>query len=108
MRGDVELRVERQPAEAAEVRCYFTVRDTGVGIEADKRAAIFAPFRQADASTTRIYGGTGLGLTISARLVAMMNGRIGVESEPGKGTTFHVALPAAAAEGRSGPSWAVS
>ena len=88
-RGEVELRVERRRAEGPEVRCYFTVRDTGVGIEAEKQAAIFAPFLQADTSTTRIYGGTGLGLTISAHLVAMMNGSIWVESEPRKGSVFH-------------------
>ena len=75
--------------EGAGVRCHFTVRDTGVGIEPERQAAIFAPFMQADASTTRIYGGTGLGLTISSRLVAMMGGRIWVESEPGEGSTFH-------------------
>jgi len=88
-RGEVGLRVDREPFEGPGVRCYFTVRDTGVGIDPEKQGAIFAPFLQADTSTTRIYGGTGLGLTISSRLVAMMNGRIWVESEPGKGSTFH-------------------
>jgi signal transduction histidine kinase len=91
-RGEVELRVERRQTEGSGAGCYFTVRDTGIGIEADKQAAIFAPFLQADTSTTRIYGGTGLGLTISAHLVAMMNGRIWVESEPGTGSTFHFTL----------------
>src|SRR5215467_1670959 len=88
-RGNVELQVERQLGEGQEARCHFSVRDTGIGIDADKQAAIFAPFKQADTSTTRIYGGTGLGLTISARLVAMMKGRIWVDSEPGEGSTFH-------------------
>jgi len=87
-RGEVELRVEREPCEGHSVRCRFEVRDTGVGIDREKQGVIFAPFLQADSSTTRVYGGTGLGLTISARLVAMMNGRIWVESEPGKGSTF--------------------
>jgi signal transduction histidine kinase/HPt (histidine-containing phosphotransfer) domain-containing protein len=88
-RGEVEMRVARRTCEGRGVRCYFTVRDTGIGIEPEKQGAMFDPFLQADTSTTRIYGGTGLGLTISARLVAMMNGRIWVDSEPGKGSTFH-------------------
>jgi len=88
-RGEVELCVVRRTCEGRGARCYFTVRDTGIGIDPDKQAAVFDPFLQGDTSTTRIFGGTGLGLTISARLVAMMNGRIWVDSEPGKGSTFH-------------------
>jgi CheY-like chemotaxis protein/HPt (histidine-containing phosphotransfer) domain-containing protein len=102
-RGEVVMRVQLQSNDHGETTCYFTVSDTGVGIEEEKQTAIFAPFLQGDSSTTRIYGGTGLGLTISARLVEMMDGKIWVESEPGKGSIFHFTLrfgvqPAAPAE----------
>src|SRR6266853_953539 len=88
-RGRVVVRVQPRSCDRGELTCHFIVSDTGVGIDEEKQAIIFAPFLQADTSTTRIYGGTGLGLTISARLVGMMNGRIWVESEPGNGSTFH-------------------
>ncbi len=79
--------VENQTPDHTEM--HFTVRDTGIGIPADKHAAIFESFAQADVSTTRRFGGTGLGLSICAQIVKMMGGRIWVESEVGQGATFH-------------------
>ncbi len=81
---------------------HFSISDTGIGIAKDKIGMLFNSFSQVDASTTRIYGGTGLGLTISKNLVEMMGGRIWVESELGKGTTFHftVVFPEATIERR--------
>jgi PAS domain S-box-containing protein len=87
--GEVGLKVGVDAEEGTDRILHFVVSDTGIGIPAEKLQAIFAPFTQADTSTTRKYGGTGLGLTISKRLVDMMGGKIWVESEVGRGTQFH-------------------
>jgi signal transduction histidine kinase/DNA-binding NarL/FixJ family response regulator len=88
--GEVVVRAEvaGERAPDGEVILRFTVRDSGIGISKDRQEGIFRAFEQEDSSTTRKYGGTGLGLTIAARLVALMGGRITVESEPGRGSTF--------------------
>jgi PAS domain S-box-containing protein len=87
--GEVVLQAEVQQMHDSGAEVHFTVRDTGIGIPKDKQQLIFEAFAQADGSSRRKYGGTGLGLTISSRLVAMMGGRIWLESEPGEGSTFH-------------------
>ena len=87
--GEVSLTAALESTQGNQLRLRFDVRDTGLGIPDDKQKVIFEPFSQADGSTTRKFGGTGLGLTISTRLVHLMNGEIEVESTPGKGSCFH-------------------
>ena len=87
--GEVALNVQFEAEDGENRIIHFTVSDTGIGIPAEKQKLIFQPFSQADTSTTRKYGGTGLGLTISKRLVELMGGNMWVESEVGRGTHFH-------------------
>jgi two-component system sensor histidine kinase/response regulator len=88
-RGEIVVSVERDRQSGERGALHFSVRDTGIGIPAEKFETIFSPFAQADSSTTRRFGGSGLGLAIVERLVGLMGGRVWVESEIGQGSTFH-------------------
>ncbi|MGH9585281.1 MAG: response regulator, partial [Bryobacteraceae bacterium] len=95
-RGEISLKVIKSGESAGGTKLEFIVSDTGIGVPLEKQALIFRAFSQGDSSTTRQYGGTGLGLTISSRIVHMMGGQIWVESKPGKGSRFHFTIEAKA------------
>jgi PAS domain S-box-containing protein len=88
-KGEVSLEVMRESQAGNDVLLHFIVADTGIGIPAAKQSTIFEMFEQADTSTTRRHGGTGLGLAIAARIIGLMDGRIWVDSEVGRGSRFH-------------------
>jgi CheY-like chemotaxis protein len=90
--GEIVIRVDVEGELAETAHLHFSVRDTGIGIPAEKQRVIFEAFTQADASMTRNFGGTGLGLAITSQLVALMGGRLWVESEVDKGSTFHFSV----------------
>lgn len=97
-KGEIVVNVEILERNGDDIILHFSVKDTGIGISKERLSKIFESFTQADSSTTRKYGGTGLGLTISKQLVEKMNGKIWVESEMGKGSTFHFTIRSLAVE----------
>ena len=98
-KGLIQISVQEVSRDGNNVELEFVVCDTGIGMDADKLGSIFRPFSQADSSTTRNFGGTGLGLTISSQLINKMGGNIEVESEPGIGSSFHFRLSFPVIEG---------
>ncbi len=92
-KGEVLIDIRREPGSDDEILLHFAVSDTGIGIPPDRQAIIFEAFQQVDGSTTRKYGGIGLGLTISAQLIGLMGGQIWVNSKVGSGSVFHFTIP---------------
>ncbi|HXI27076.1 MAG TPA: response regulator [Vicinamibacterales bacterium] len=102
-RGQILVQVEVSDRHADDTLLHYFVSDSGIGIATDKQRAIFEPFKQADGSTTRRFGGTGLGLTISSTLVELMGGRIWLESAPHEGSTFHFTVRLGVSDARPEP-----
>nr|MBF0220742.1 response regulator [Desulfobulbaceae bacterium] len=98
--GEIVIRVILESQQEHEINCLFSVKDTGIGIPQDKQGAIFESFTQADNSTTRKYGGTGLGTAISKQLTELLGGKIGLTSEEGKGSEFWFTIPFAQQKGQ--------
>jgi PAS domain S-box-containing protein len=102
--GGVVIRLDGEPAEEGAWNLHLSVQDSGIGIDPEKQQRIFEAFSQADSSTTRRFGGTGLGLTICSRLATLMGGRIWLESQPGQGSIFHVVIRVLAVAGSNRPA----
>jgi signal transduction histidine kinase/DNA-binding response OmpR family regulator len=103
-RGQIFVQVEVESASATDTVLHYFVSDSGIGVSPEKQRQIFEPFKQADGSTTRRFGGTGLGLTISSSLVELMGGRIWLESAPHEGSTFHFTVRLGLSDARPEPT----
>jgi signal transduction histidine kinase/CheY-like chemotaxis protein/HPt (histidine-containing phosphotransfer) domain-containing protein len=103
-KGGVQVEITKRSETRTHQEILFAIKDTGIGISAEAQSKLFKAFQQADTSTTRTFGGTGLGLVICQRIVTLMNGQIGVKSEPGKGSVFWFSVPILKAAGDVGAS----